>query len=61
MSAQILSLGRAPNEGANGAAVAEDLQAGESRRLAPSRGIAMAIIVSLPVWAVAGVVVYLML
>ncbi len=61
MSAQILPLGRAPHEGVHGAAVAEDLQAGEDRQLAPSRGIAMAIVVSLPVWIMVGVVVYLVL
>ncbi|MDR3537837.1 MAG: hypothetical protein P4L71_15180 [Acetobacteraceae bacterium] len=61
MSAQILPLGRASHDGANGAAVADDLQVGEDRRMAPSRGIVTGILISLPVWAVAGVVIYLVL
>lgn len=74
MSAQILSLAQVTHGGAKGT-VADNLAAvdaaagpevehwqdGEAHRLAPSRGVAMGILVSLPVWLIVGTILYLAL
>ncbi len=66
MSAQILSLARISQDAAKSGQMADDpdteqFQDGEDRRLAPSRGIAMGVLVSLPLWLLIAAVFYFVL